>query len=245
VSTSIHPLRSPLTEQAVQIWRVNLSRTVDGLQSLRKWLSDDERRRAASFRFDVDSDRFIAARGALRQVLAGYLKCGPSEVEFGYGKFGKPELAGQPPGYPLEFNLSHSQDEALIAVTIGHRVGVDLEQIRPLNDLKGMAQASFSPLECEALARLEANEQVLAFFRAWTRKEALLKALGTGFSISSKEFEVSLAPEEPARLISVPVGAPLPPGWSLQDLKVAPGFLAAVAGDSPWLRVEMLDFGQP
>jgi 4'-phosphopantetheinyl transferase len=144
---------------------------------------------------------------------------------------------------PLEFNLSHAQDEALIAVTIGHRVGVDLELIRPLNDMFGMARASFSPAECVALAQLNADEQTLAFFRAWTRKEALLKALGTGFSVSSKEFEVNLGPAEPARLISVPAGAPPPSSWSLLDLDVALGFLAAVAVDSPQVRVEMLDLG--
>jgi 4'-phosphopantetheinyl transferase len=245
LNSPIQPPRFRLTDQTVQIWSVRLSQTVDESQSFRGWLSDAERRRAVSFRFDVHRDRFIAARGALRQVLAGYLNCGPSDVEFGYGKYGKPELAVRPSGLPLEFNLSHAQDEALIAVTIGHRVGVDLEQIRPLNDMFGVARASFSLAECKALARLEASEQLHAFFRAWTRKEALLKALGTGFSVSSQEFEVSLGPLEPARLISVPAGAPPPSGWSLLDLNVAQGFLAAVAVDSPQVRVEMLDLGQP
>jgi len=232
-----------LASDLVQVWRVHLARTQDDLRALGELLSPDERERAASFHFEVHRHRFVVARGCLRQVLSAQLNLKPRDVAFRYARYGKPELADSPRELPVKFNLSHSDDEALIAVTLGSRVGADLERIRPLDDLAGLARACFSTGECDVLMRLDAEARTQAFFLAWTRKEAFLKALGTGFSLAPTEFDVSLLPGEPAQLLSVPAGVSSPAVWSLIDLPMADGVAGAVAVEAPNARVEMHDFG--
>lgn len=223
----------------LHLWRMSLCRSPDELAELRRSLSDDEARRADSFRFDVHRHRFIAGRGLLRRVLAGYLGCGPREVAFRYSQYGQPLLDGPPGGAPLAFNLAHSADEALVAVTPGSRIGVDLEQIRPLTDLASVARSAFSVRECRELFSLAADEQEAAFFRIWTRKEAVLKALGTGFSLPSRSFVVTVLPGEAPRLISAPAGAMPIDRWTLADVPVAAGYAAAVAVEHPGVVIVM------
>src|SRR5687767_729788 len=129
-----------LQPHEVDIWRTHVDLSPDVLEQLKVTLSTEEKERAARFHFPVDRDRFIAAHGCLRDVLARYLHCRPEQLRFTVNDYGKPALND----HKLEFNLSHSDDFALVAITREHKVGVDLERIRPGISSDVIAQQYFS-----------------------------------------------------------------------------------------------------
>jgi 4'-phosphopantetheinyl transferase len=167
-------------------------------------------------------------------------------LEFCYGPQGKPALAGVWSASGWHFNLAHSLDLALLAVTRSGPVGVDVERIRPLRDVDQLVSRFFSPRESAAFQALPAEQKPDAFFRLWTRKEAWLKATGEGIAESLGRVEVSFLPGEPARLLSLPGGPAALSGWRLHDLDPGPGFIAAlavVAGAGPIQRESPDVFG--
>lgn len=135
--------------------------------------------RAGRFRFERLQRHFLAARGFLRYVLARYVDIGPGELRFSYNDYGKPSLAGDE---SLQFNISHSHEVGLVAVTRDAAVGVDVEHIRADFASEEIATRFFSRLEIETFSSLSREEQVAAFFRCWARKEAYIKAIGKGLS---------------------------------------------------------------
>lgn len=153
------------------------------------WLSAEEHARAARFAFERDRRRYQASHAGLRQVLAEAAGVAPAVLHFSPGPHGKPRLVG--PGASLSFNLSHSADVALIGLasdpSLGE-LGVDLEVDHAIDDLWGVARAQFTPAEVAELQALPASEVQRHFLIAWTRKEACLKAIGSGFSIPSDGF---------------------------------------------------------
>jgi 4'-phosphopantetheinyl transferase len=196
-------------------------------------LSADELARAKRLRLPADRHRFIASRGALRQILSGYLNTEAQRLRFRYGPHGKPSLAGPAEPCPLEqpplhFSLSHSADLALVAVSRGRRVGVDVERVCADVSSEVVARC-FSRREQDELQSLPAHIQHLAFFDCWTRKEAYLKARGEGLSIPLHRFDVSLAPGQPARLLHSAGDPDECSRWSLADLRPGPGFVATLA----------------
>jgi 4'-phosphopantetheinyl transferase len=223
VKTLIDPVAGALGEDEVHVWRIALD--CGGGDSLRSRLSSDELARAARFHFERDRTRFSVARAALREILAHYLGTGPAEIAFVYGDHGKPALA---PYGDLHFNLSHSHDLALCAVTRGREVGVDVERIRELDDLEGIATATFSQRERETLAQLAGPERLAGFFNAWTRKEAFVKALGEGLSHPLDRFDVSLAPTARPRLERIDGDSTRAARWSLAAVVIDAAHAAAV-----------------
>ncbi len=203
-------------------------------------LSADERERAERFRFDAHRRRFVVARGTLRRFLGAEIGRDPASLRFVLGPRGKPSLADAP---DLQFNVSHSVDLALVACTRGRRVGVDLEQVVPLDDLLGMARRTFSRAETAALEAIPEADRLLAFHLAWTRKEAFVKAVGDGLSFPLDSFDVSLAPGEPARILAIRDAERARESWSLVHLDAAPGFAAAlvVEGARPVVRTFRAD----
>jgi 4'-phosphopantetheinyl transferase len=172
------------------------------LVGLGVWPSDEaqaclwapERERAARLRFEADRRRHVAAHVALRDRLARCLGLRPADLRFETGPQGKPSLVG--PGAVGHFNLSHSADLALIGWCEDLEVGVDLEVLRPVADAQSLAATVFGPGEQQALHGWDGPERDRAFLRGWTRKEACLKALGTGLSLSPQSFEVGLGESE-------------------------------------------------
>lgn len=174
---------------SLDLWYVDLDVTARALSCLRRWLSYDELARAERFHLDLDQTRFIAGRAALRSVLADRLGCSPAVVRFSYGRNGKPMLEGRL-GH-VEFNLAHSGGDAVIAVADGAAVGVDIELLRPIDDVQSLARLVFSDAE---LRELELSpDPAKAFLNGWTRKEAYVKALGLGLTVPLKEITVSLS----------------------------------------------------
>ncbi len=217
-----------LLEGEGHVWRVALDVDTARRATLAETLSGEERDRAARFHFDRDRHRFQVARGALRHLLGRYLAVDPRRVEIRLLPGGKPIL-GTGDDVPLRFNVSHSGPLALIALARGREVGVDLEAERPLSDMTSLAESTFSPVEVAAWRALAPADRPAAFFQAWTRKEAFLKATGEGLLRALDSFDVALGPGEPARLLRVEG----PPGelerWRLVALDVPRGYHAALA----------------
>lgn len=188
-------------------------------------LAADERARADRFRFPLHRRRFVASRIVLRRILALYTDSAAQDLVFTYGPLGKPDLEGR----PFHFNLSHSEDVALVAVTGAGPVGVDVERIRSFSRRRRLARRVLSRAERERLRELPEGERSLAFARAWTRKEALVKARGEGVYNGLERIEVTLGPGDPPRVLGFPDGRDEPERWTLHELRPASGFVAAVA----------------
>lgn len=166
-------------------------------------LDPAERERAARFHFPQHRERFAHGRGLLRHLLAHATGSDPSALRFDNGPQGKPRLAHPFAQPDLDFNLSHSGAWALLALSDGAAVGVDIEWPRPVPELHAIAARNFAPAEQAELAALPGALAADAFLAGWTRKEAFIKALGGGLSIPLDSFEVTLDPHSPARLLRV------------------------------------------
>ncbi|MDM0068841.1 4'-phosphopantetheinyl transferase superfamily protein [Variovorax sp. J31P207] len=181
-----------------QLWRADLDSAPT--PAAVACLSDDEWERARRFVFARDRHRFVAAHAALRSTLAQQTGIPGALLDFTLGAFGKPVLI-EPTG--LHFNLSHSQSVALIAISDGAEIGVDVELLRPMPDAAALAADYFTAAEQRALASLPSEQRDRAFLVGWTRKEACLKAVGTGLGIDTRSFEAGL--EEDAREVRLPL----------------------------------------
>ena len=229
-----------VTEDAVHVWAVQLDRDASAIREMATLLDDDERDRASRFRRRVDRDRFIVAHGVLRRVLGRYLRKPAHSLHFRRDRFGKPSLAHRT---DVTFNLAHADAVALIAVTTGRPVGVDVERVTALDDAFDVAEICFSPAERRALHAVPAGQVSDTFFNCWTRKEAFIKAVGTGLSAPLKAFEVSLEPDTPARLCRVSGSARVAAAWSMEALRPAAGYVGAVAVRRTNVRVTTWQVG--
>ena len=213
-------LPAPLLDShSVHVYRTCLDVVPAVREKLSAALSPDELERAGRFHFERDRHRFVVARGMVRAILARYLEVEPAVLEFTYGAHGKPALAYSWSSPPLCFNVSHSQDLGILAVARAE-VGVDIECFRPIEDFEAIVSRYFSPVEAAALMRFEPERRLTAFFYCWTRKEAFIKARGEGLSYPLQNFEVTLVPGEPGRLLRIS-GDEIA-RWFMQDLPMAP-----------------------
>ncbi len=171
----------------VHVWCVRLDER--SLLENRAVLSEEERVRAERFRFDADRRRFTVARASLRRLLAAYLACNPSEVELALGSSGKPRIASDA-RHALEFNVSHSAGVALLAFARGVEVGVDVEFGRTDVEMVELASRFFSGSEVQLVRNAPTGATAEVFYSIWTRKEACLKALGTGLGLELSSFSV-------------------------------------------------------
>jgi len=234
ITSRVLPWRSPpgilvLGDDEVHVWRATLDQTPSEIQSFLHNLAADEKGRAERFYLERDREHFIVARGVLRAVLGGYLHRTPESLSFCYNPYGKPALAGESDGDTIRFSVSHSHGVALFAVTRGREVGIDIEHIRFDLEVVGIAEQFFSPREVAMLRMLPTEAQRQAFFQCWTRKEAYIKARGEGLSLPLDQFDVSLAPGEPAAVLGAQGDPSEASRWSLQELTAAPGYAAALA----------------
>jgi 4'-phosphopantetheinyl transferase len=170
------------------------------VQNLSQVLSAQETAKAQRYVFDVHRRRYIVGRGLLRVFLGKLLDAPPSSFVFGEGPHGKPKLEAQP-HRAMEFNVSHSEDEALYAFVYDRPVGVDVECIRPIDHI-ALAEHSFSPAERERLRSYPVEKYPEVFFSIWSRKEAFIKARGDGLSFPLHQFDVEVAPDQTPRLLA-------------------------------------------
>jgi len=216
----------PEPVDAVQIWRVDLELEESRLAQFRALLSPEEIARADRFRFPADRRRFVASHGALRLILSTAVAVPAEHLLFTKDPGGKPRLAGRPPAGGVRFNLSHSGETALIALSRTREVGVDLEQIRPDRATAELARRYFSPAESGPLTALPPGERTAAFFACWARKEAYLKARGDGLRFPLERFTVSLG--EPAKLLEVQGEPAECSRWEMYSLALGAEYAGAV-----------------
>jgi 4'-phosphopantetheinyl transferase len=218
-----------LGQAEVHLWAVPLGISAEKFSYFKSILSLDEQERAGRFRKSRDAQRYIAARGSLRSLLGRYLTIEPDRLRFAYDPSGKPRLAGEEPLTSIRFGVSHSDDLALFGFSRGHKIGVDVERIRPDIDFEDLAARYFSPSEFQKLRALPADQQREAFYCGWTRKEAYLKARGEGLSFPLDRVEVSLTPDEPAMILKASGDRGVSRRWIVQHLSPAPGYIGAAA----------------
>ncbi len=227
-STAIRFVVSCATAEKTNLIEVVVTRldlAPGAVQALAAVLSGAEQERAGRLHAERDRRRLIVARARLRQLLARRLDTRPESINLVYGPHGKPALACN----TMRFNVSHSEDIAVYAFSRGGEVGVDVEAIRRFREADDIAARTFSRRENEAYTALEPRERPLGFFNCWTRKEALVKAVGHGLSMPLDDIEVTLAPGEPAKLLRLGDRTGERIGWRLRSFRPAPGFVAALA----------------
>lgn len=229
---SIAPL---VTEAAVslgggtfEVVSVRLDAEVAASGELAQCLSDGERLRASRFIFERDRRRFIVGRARLRHLLASRLGVQPHAVELVYGPHGKPALSRRFADSDLRFNLSRSEEVAVYVFSRGREIGIDVEAVRVMRDADDIAARFFSPRENKSYCTLDPRDKPLGFFNCWTRKEAFIKALGDGLCHPLDCFDVSLAPNEPARILRVENTSGDVCGWALHGFSPGPGLISAV-----------------
>jgi len=226
---SFPPAPLILGSNEVHVWRASLNEPPPQIDSFLHTLGADERTRAERFHFQRDREHFIIAHGILRAILGLYLNRAPESLSFCYSSHGKPAVASESGGNVLRFNMSHSHGVALYAITRGREVGIDVEFIRCDLEAEQIAERFFSRREIATLRALPLKLRKYAFFLCWTRKEAYIKARGEGLSRPLDQFEVSLIPGEPAALLSTQPDPGEALLWSLQDLTLGCGYVAALA----------------
>ena len=220
-------VRPTLKVDEVHVWSASLEQPAATVHALESVLSVQELNRAERFHSERDRRRYVVAHGILRRVLASYRQSDPRTLRFSIGKNGKPALADESGPTALRFNLSHTEDIALIAVTLGREIGVDVERVRPISELESIVESYFTPGERDALRGMETTHKRDAFYRCWTRKESYAKAIGGELAVALGGFDTMRF--GPADLPTF--GASRTSGWNLHELLPADGYVGAVAID--------------
>jgi 4'-phosphopantetheinyl transferase len=188
-------------------------------------LNEEEHAKANKFHFMADKERYILARGVLRQLLSHYLQIPSSELEFFYNEYGKPYLVNTP---NIHFNISHAQDIVLLAFS--HLlIGVDVEYRARKLDIDSIAQRFFHINEYKVLKELSGLPKQHAFFNAWVAKEAFIKAIGKGLSYDLAKVEILLEPRQLLTIAAIHDPAENIVDWKLYPLAIEPDYAAALA----------------
>jgi 4'-phosphopantetheinyl transferase len=228
-----------LQADEIHLWHIDLRLDDQDLSFAEQFILDAEREHASRFYFAGHQRRYVAGRARLRQLLSRYLDCPPLGITFETGPAGKPSLGGLHQG-ELEFNFSHCEDRALLGVTRGTVIGVDIERIRVLEDASELVRLFFSPRESRLFNSLAPEQQPEAFFNLWTGKEAFLKATGEGITLSLHKVEVSFLPDEEAGIMGLPPELGTPKDWILRRCEAPKGFAASVVFAAPARRITAL-----
>lgn len=192
-------IRSP-HDPDMALWLVSLEAGAQPALEWHSWLSPEELARASRFHFEADARRYRTSHAALRTLLARLTGLAPLALRLVDGSNGKPRLLAP---RDLHFNLSHSGEWALIGVSHQGPIGVDIEVARPLDDADSLAERNFTPKEYRDYLNAPAPERLQTFYRCWTRKEACLKALGSGLSIEPGVFDAGVQAEPAPATIAV------------------------------------------
>jgi 4'-phosphopantetheinyl transferase len=233
------PAEVRLENHQIHLWCAALDDFYRDLPEFQATLSPDERDRSRRFRSFDDCARFVICRGILRKLLAQYLGRDGSTIDFSYGRFGKPEVAGIPGRGPLYFNATRSGALAVYAVTSAGPVGVDVERLRPILEFEHIALRFLGPFEASRLLALPAGRQMEEFLACWTWKEALVKATGDGLGRVGRSVQTGAPAHRGAGDHTPPPG-----GWQLQRLRPAAGYVGALvhrAGGARVLRLRVSD----
>ena len=227
--------------QVIHVWRFSLDEDEqDELGRLRGLLSREEAIRAETFAFDVHRNRFVVGRARLRLILGAYARVDGASLELEGRPGSKPRLAGKPAETGLRFNFSRSDRLGVLAVALGREVGVDIERIKPIERLDALVEHSLSRSERAAYEALPLARRLSAFYYAWTRKEAFIKATGQGLSLPLDRFDVPLGAGDPAAPRRVRDDSGVDSRWTLQDVECGPDYAGAVCAEGKWSLLYVL-----
>ena len=223
----------------VHVWRARLD--VPWSWTFDEALTLDDRARADRFRFESDRRRFCVARASLRLILARYLKSKPGRLQIELGEYGKPYFVDAKATQGLRFNLSHSHELALMAISRDREVGVDVEYVRADFVTDEVATHFFSAAEVEEFRSVPKELKTQSFFNCWTRKEAYIKARGEGLHCPLDQFDVSVTPGAPAMLLNSRIESDEARRWRLEELTPAQGYAATLAVENDFSRLVLWD----
>jgi 4'-phosphopantetheinyl transferase len=231
-----HPTqnRAELAPGDVHFWTAKFSMPL--APAIAEVLCEDERQRAARFRFEEDRSFYIFAHSVLRAILSYYSGRRPEQLLFGREPGGKPFLIDGDAPASIMFNLAHSGGLVVAVIAVGRRVGVDVEQVRPFEDLLQVAESYFTSEECAFISAHAPHERERAFFRCWVKKEAFTKAEGTGLASALEPLGAVIPVAQTGCWLPKADGRDSTPWW-LADLAVPDGYEGAVAVEGGYNRI--------
>jgi 4'-phosphopantetheinyl transferase len=236
----------PPKSNSVHIWILKVTGAEDAYPRFESLLHSDEKDRADRYRFAVDRQRYVVARGSLRLVLGGYVGAGPSTLEIrnaGGLPNGKPALIAARGASAISFNVSHSGAYALIGVTSTGEVGVDLEEIRQNWAFEDLMPRFYTEPERAWVAHLPEGERRRGFYRVWTAKEAILKCAGVGLFVPPEQIEVKFTQRSRVSARSLDPNWEKIERWFVRELGLLPGVVAAVALDREDAEIQVMTPG--
>ena len=237
-----------LKNDLVSLWLIDIEQHLASLAELSLLLDEKEQERASRFKFAKDRNCFIISKGILRVLLSRYLESPPESIEFITNKYGKPSLninntkIANSFFSKFHFNLSHSQNFALIAITLDDPIGVDIEYMQEKIQKDDIASRFFAEEEHQEYFSLKEEEKLVGFYNAWTRKEAFIKALGKGVSQSLKSFAVNLSPQEKPQIVSVNNKKEQALLWQLHAFTPKKNYLAATSWRGRKKQLKFFEF---
>jgi 4'-phosphopantetheinyl transferase len=226
---SFRILAPPLGADEVCVWHTSLDKINWEGQEVDHLLSADEIKKAESFVFELDRRRYRIGHAFLKMILASYLALQPEEISFRYNQYGKPMLESS----GLFFNMSKSAGYAMYALTRNRNIGVDIEFIREIAQMDPIVRRLFSKPEYELFCTYPESAKKKSFFDCWTRKEAVVKAIGAGLSFPLHTFDVLTNQGESLRLIRLNSDSEKNRQWAIYDLGQDHEYAAAVAVEWP------------
>lgn len=214
-----------MLDDDIHVWRVSLKDTKSIGSYFIENLSKEEQERAESFHFEKDRIQYVVSHYALRYLLAAYVGCDANILQFEHNSFGKPFVKNS----KVSFNLSHSGNIALIAITQGIEVGVDVEKVEREIDYLNLAKSFFSQSEYMSILSAVNSEQLASFYRCWTGKEAIVKAYGKGLSIPLDSFSIDLGCHRPYQVVELKAVMEKRISWRLRSVEMDHNFFASIA----------------
>ncbi|MDX1365024.1 MAG: 4'-phosphopantetheinyl transferase superfamily protein [Arenibacter latericius] len=218
-----------LPNNQIHFYYADINDFISNVGVMQEWLTSDEKLRAGQFKFQTDQNRFIIARWLLRSLLSNYLEIDFGEVVFEYGEYGKPFFNTN---QNIKFNLSHSGDMIVFGFVKNFDIGVDVEVLKMDFDVMDIALKFFSKKEVGMLQSLPEQRREVAFYRCWTRKEAIIKAYGSGLSFPLDTFSVSMDSDDTAELLEASIGDLDKEKWRLFSIRPKTDYLTAIAVNS-------------
>lgn len=216
-------------ESQVDVWKAEISLQLEDIDWLYERLSNEERKRSDKYYFIQDRHRYILGHAMLRIILGYYLSVPPEQLAFGSNKFGKPYLSmSYFENEKVNFNISHAGDIVAIAITRMGEVGIDVERIREFNNSDQFVKRIFAKSEISDFQSLKRSDKNEAFFNCWTRKEAFIKALGTGLSFPLDRFSTTIKPCQKACLLQIDDPSIKVSDWSMIVFKPRHGYAGAL-----------------
>ena len=233
------PVELRLDNACVDVWRSQIDLSAAKISEYRSMLCEEELKRTEKFTFPNKQEEYVVTRGLLRSALALVLKEDPASFSFKYSESSKPYLTTEVDRQAVAFNVSHSHGQALVAISLDRKLGVDIEKIRPEVEYEKLAERFFSKAEHKALMQCAAEERVAAFFATWTRKEAFVKAVGKGIAFGLSEFDVNVDANAPPKMLHTRWDADDVNNWHMANIESVNSHMATVVADGRAFKLRL------